>query len=409
MNVLILTCLYPAHDLEKENTPVVHYFTRQWIKLGHNVRVIHYPTNFPKVYMLFGKLFKKRLSSKLGVPVRTYQAKEMTYELDGVKIKRIPLLKYKLHSAFSKSQIDKAYQKTSTFLQNDDFKPDCIVSHWVNPQLEIMLRLKQDFNVPTCYVAHTPTVEFTRIYDDEATKQIIENIDLIGFRSQYIKDMFNERFGYRGPTFQCYSGIPDQYIPKESVNRTFETIKKFVFVGTLIKRKFPAEIIPAVVKAYDASDFEINYIGKGAEEVTVKNYAKNLCVADKVHILGRMNRDEVIRHLQESDVFVMISRSEAFGLVYLEAMAQGCITIASRKEGFDGIIQDGVNGFLCNAGDIEDLAKTIHRIKVMPKEVLRNISQRAVETARMLTDAKVAAMYLDELGKMICNYEKHER
>ena len=36
---------------------------------------------------------------------------------------------------------------------------------------------------------------------------------------------------------------------------------------------------------------------------------------------------------------------EAYGLVYLEAMARGCITIASRDEGFDGVIKDGINGF----------------------------------------------------------------
>ncbi len=48
---------------------------------------------------------------------------------------------------------------------------------------------------------------------------------------------------------------------------------------------------------------------------------------------------------------VMNSRNEAFGLVYFEAMARGCIIITSRKEGFDGIIQDGVNGFLFKASD----------------------------------------------------------
>lgn len=46
-----------------------------------------------------------------------------------------------------------------------------------------------------------------------------------------------------------------------------------------------------------------------------------------------------------SDCFIMISKNEAFGLVYLEAMSAGCITIASRGEGFDGVIIHGVNGF----------------------------------------------------------------
>ena len=60
-----------------------------------------------------------------------------------------------------------------------------------------------------------------------------------------------------------------------------------------------------------------------------------------------MKREEVIRQMDNHDVFVMISRNETFGLVYLEAMARGCITIASRNEGFDGVIEHGVNGFLC--------------------------------------------------------------
>lgn len=401
MNILVLTNIYPAPDLEKENTPVVHYFTREWVKMGHNVQVVHYPANFPKLYMFLGKLFKKQISSKLGVPIRTSQTEEKEYEQDGVKVKRIPLLKYKLHSAFSNKQVSQAFQKTRKYLSDEGFTPDFIISHWVNPQLEIMERLKKDFHVPTCYVAHTPIQEFTRIYDDNRSHQLIDNIDLIGFRSRHIKDVFLDRFCYKGPTFQCYSGIPEQYIPHEPRLRRFDSIKKIVFVGTLIKRKYPAEIVPAAKKAFGEENFEINYIGRGVEEKNVVRYANEQGVVDKVHLLGRMSRDEVVKHLEESDLFVMISRSEAFGLVYLEAMAQGCLTIASKNEGFDGIIQDGVNGFLCNAGDVDDLAKTIKRIREMNSVELTMISDNAISTARKLTDMKAAKAYLKELEDLI--------
>ena len=50
-----------------------------------------------------------------------------------------------------------------------------------------------------------------------------------------------------------------------------------------------------------------------------------------------MNRLEVQTYLRQNGIFVMISRDETFGLVYLEAMAAGCITIASKDEGFDEI------------------------------------------------------------------------
>ena len=65
--------------LEKENTPVVHYFTRQWKKMGYNVLVIHYPTNFPWIIMKIASLFKKQLSAMLPATIRTTPAKEFEY------------------------------------------------------------------------------------------------------------------------------------------------------------------------------------------------------------------------------------------------------------------------------------------------------------------------------------------
>ena len=95
--------------------------------------------------------------------------------------------------------------------------------------------------------------------------------------------------------------------------------------------------------------------------------------------------------------FIMISRNETFGLVYLEAMARGCITIASRDEGFDGIIEDGTNGFLCKAGDVEELTTIIRKIKAMSHAARKRISEDAMTTAKELTDENVAKMYLEAL------------
>lgn len=396
-NVLVLTNIYPAPDLEKENTPIVHYFTKEWINIGYNVKVIHYPANFPKIVMWGASLFKKQLSSRLGATIRTFQATEKEYELEGVKVKRIPLLKTKLHGAFSRKEMNRAYKKTLSYLHEQDFKPDVIISHWVNPQLEMMHKLKQEFGCKSCYVAHLASVELDRIYTQEQSQKLIDNIDIIGFRSAYIGDTFMQKFQFDKPTFQCYSGVPEKYIPAVPVKRTFEKVKNFVFVGTLIKRKYPAEIVPALVKAYGSDEFNVSYIGKGSETVNVEKYAKELHVQDRVHLLGYISRDEVVEQLQTNDVFVMISRSEAFGLVYLEAMAQGLITIASRKEGFDGIIEHGKNGFLCESGDIEELAALISQIRSMEPAKLQKISNNAIETAKWLTDKNAAKMYIDNI------------
>ena len=121
----------------------------------------------------------------------------------------------------------------------------------------------------------------------------------------------------------------------------------------------------------------------------------------KVRLLGRVSREEVRKMMDRNDVFVMISRNEAYGLVYLEAMSRGMITIASKNEGFDGIIEDGKNGFLCEAGNVAELTRVINRIRSMNEEELQAISENAWKTAAELTDRKVANAYLNSLSMQI--------
>ncbi len=93
----------------------------------------------------------------------------------------------------------------------------------------------------------------------------------------------------------------------------------------------------------------------------------------------------------------MISKGETFGLVYLEAMARGCITIGSRNEGIDGIILHGVNGFLCEAGNEKELAQIIRHINQLTPAERKQISDSAIATAKDMTDIKVAERYLNNL------------
>jgi glycosyltransferase involved in cell wall biosynthesis len=257
--------------------------------------------------------------------------------------------------------------------------------------------------VPACYVDHLAGRDIVNTYKGDAEK-LISNIDLIGFRSRYIKNTFEQLYGSEKPSFYCYSGIPEEFLPEKTYKRTFDKVKNFVYVGTLIERKYPAEIIPALYAAYGNDEYSMRYIGRGNEESEIKNQIAKYRIENKVEICGYMPREEVVKNLDRSDVFVMMSRNETFGLVYLEAMARGCITIASWREGFDGIIEDGVNGFLCEAGDSKDLARVIKRIKQMSVTELNKISENAMKTARELTDKKVAMQYLRCMQEIVNNY-----
>ena len=110
-----------------------------------------------------------------------------------------------------------------------------------------------------------------------------------------------------------------------------------------------------------------------------------------------MRREEIKDEYDAADCMIMVSRNEAYGLVYLEAMARGCIVIASKREGIDGVIEDGKNGFLCNAGDVNALVNTIHRINMLSPAERYIISNNAINTAKKLSDKNVAKMYLDDV------------
>ena len=97
----------------------------------------------------------------------------------------------------------------------------------------------------------------------------------------------------------------------------------------------------------------------------------------------------------------MISEGEAFGLVYLEAMSRGCITIASKNEGMDGIIKDGINGFLCESGNQFDLENKLRFISCLSAKEIKVIKINAIHTAQEYTNEKAAFKYLNLINNYI--------
>lgn len=129
----------------------------------------------------------------------------------------------------------------------------------------------------------------------------------------------------------------------------------------------------------------------------IESYIIENNLVGKVKLLGRQPRSEVKNYLDRSDIFVMISKNEVYGLVYIEAMARGCLVIASRHEGMEGIIKDGVNGFLCKAGDIQELKDVLGKIDLMTVNERDNISKNAMKTAAHFTDGEVAKSYIENV------------
>lgn len=400
MKIYILTTSYPSKSSPKGTTPVVHYFAKEWVRNGHQVQVCHISSAFPQIYYIIGRIFKNALDSRLGHLVPVEFPVEYEEEKDGVQIYHICIKKIKPHGRFKKQSLEKAFQKITNFISAKNV-PDVFVGHWDNPQLELLYMLKSQYRRPTCLVFHDNKFEGLQRFYAPNFESYIENVDILGFRNVTAKKNFAKLYGEPQRFFICVSGVSKPFIEAGKNNRkTFGGIKSFVYVGALIERKHPVEVVSALCESYKDAPFEMIFIGDGKEKNNILETFSNTKSGGELNFTGRIPRENIIEYLKKADVFVMISKDEIFGLVYLEAMALGCITIASRHEGVDGIIEDGVNGFLCEAGNTGELISIINRIRKMTSAELDAMSNQAKTTAAEYSDVNVANKYLEELNRL---------
>lgn len=401
MKIFVLTPIYATETTTRGATPVVHYFAREWVKLGHEVTVFHIDTKFPSFMYWIGSHFKHQLNTRLGILVPVESPNDADYVAEGVKVHKICLKKIIPHSRFSKKQIQKAFISIVNECI-DEGAPDWFVGHWDNPQLELLDVLKKEFGKKTCLVLHSNNPRFERLYGETGI-QMLNDLDAIGFRSMIAKRNYEKSYGSPEHSFIAASGVSESFIRAGiGINKIVEhPIQNFVFVGSLIERKYPSAVVTALSRVYPNGDFTMTYIGDGAERSNIEEEYQKLGRIGTLKFTGRIPRDEIIAYLTQADVFVMISRAEIFGLVYLEAMALGVIPIGSRDEGIDGIITDGENGFLCKAGDVDELSRVLLYIKQLSSEKLSLLSQKAKETALKYSDESVAKSYIGYLSNLL--------
>lgn len=400
MNILLLSSIYPIPSSDSHGTKVCHFFAQEWLKMGHNVRVVHYQAVYPKPFYWAAKMMRSFLAAKTGAVIYTIRDKEvLRYKMDNVPILKIPLYKPLPHGKFSGKGLDNSIECILQDNKSNEFVPDLIVGHFINPQLEVLSVLKKHYPASkTSLIYHLPAeIKMAKDVYGKKLAGMLSTIDVFGFRNEYIRKLFQAEMGSKLKSFICYSGVPENYLTNENKHNFEGDLKDFVYVGELIERKYPLQVLEALMKTYYSGDFNLCYVGDGQLKSSLTQKISHYKLQNKVSLLGRIPRDEIKTQYDKSQCMIMISKGEAYGLVYLEAMARGCITIASRNEGFDGVIIDGYNGFLCEAGNSSELALVIDKINKLNPEDRLKISNNAIDTARSLTDHLAAKRYLDDI------------
>lgn len=159
-----------------------------------------------------------------------------------------------------------------------------------------------------------------------------------------------------------------------------------------------------VVRIFDGIQKQIPsklmLVGDGPDKEKAERLALELGIYDKIIFFG--NSNEIDRILAHSDLFLLPSQTESFGLAALEAMAMGVPVISSNAGGLPEVNVPGVSGYLSQVGDVEDMVSNSLKILKDPK-VLQEFKKGAKEIAVRFKIDNVLPLYEDLYRKAIAN------
>jgi len=157
-----------------------------------------------------------------------------------------------------------------------------------------------------------------------------------------------------------------------------------------VTRLVPHKRVDLLLRAVSTlpSTVVLTVVGNGPSRRSLENLATALNIDDQVRFTGTLDREEVRAEYSSSDVFVLASRTEPFGVVLVEAMATGLPLVATRSGGPEDIVTPNT-GILVPTDDAEALAAAVKTLKGALADRFRPETIRSVAVDRYSSDAFV--------------------
>jgi len=179
----------------------------------------------------------------------------------------------------------------------------------------------------------------------------------------------------------------------------------FLSVGNLVHRKGFDLLINAFAHANFDDHVSLKIIGDGNLKENLQQQIDSLGLSSQVQLLGRMERDEIAESMNDCDAFVLASRAETFGVVYIEAMSAGLPVIATTCGGPEEFVTEG-NGILIPTENEEKLTEALIKMR----QTARKYDRQAIsEETRKKFAPQTIASQITEVYVDILNSKKIER
>lgn len=161
-------------------------------------------------------------------------------------------------------------------------------------------------------------------------------------------------------------------------------------ISNFRKVKRVEDVLRVFQKVNEKIPSRVLLVGDGPERYRLEEICREIGLCERVIFLGKVQKTQEVLNI--SDLFVLPSETESFGLAALEAMAMGVPVISSNTGGIPEVNVNGVTGYLSDVGDVEDMAKNAISI-LEDAETLKTFQSNARNRAKDFNIESVVAKY----------------
>ena len=172
--------------------------------------------------------------------------------------------------------------------------------------------------------------------------------------------------------------------------------KILIHVSNLRKVKRVTDVVKIFEIVQKEIPSKLIMIGDGPERIQAEQLCRKLNISDRVKFMGKLKSVEEFMSI--SDLFLLPSETESFGLVALEAMASGVSVISSNSGGLSEVNIDGLTGYLSEVGDVKQMSENAIKL-LSDNEKLEEFKENAFIHSQKFDLPNILPLYE-------CLYEK---
>jgi glycosyltransferase involved in cell wall biosynthesis len=286
---------------------------------------------------------------------------------------------------------------------------DLVHAHTLYSDGGVALKLKKKLDIPFITAIRSTDIYIFSKYRPDLhwyRNKILLKAEKVIFISHAHKDKFlnlisnNLKKSISDKIAVIPNGIYPSFLEKSDIPNNYNNNLKLLYVGTFIKRKNVLKIVEAANILSKDKNIVLTIVGGGDDK-----HAKlrKIITSDKysfIQYLGKINNKKELQGIYAShDIFVMASYQETFGLVYIEALAQGLPIILAKGEGVNGYFKN--SSIVETINDIQDEKEIARKISFLSERLSPELSKECIKASQRFDWKRISKKYKN-IYRSIC-------